>query len=104
MIVQMLYSLLCMQKLFSDKMKLLKNITLLIFKTESREIKSTDKLNNQQLKLINEACYDMEWWNKRFAIEWWTHNGHFNDSLYINVLNERFERAEEQKRKEIENN
>ena len=36
--------------------------------------------------LMNEIYYDIEWWNKKFALEWWSRNGHFNEELYFNIL------------------
>jgi len=35
---------------------------------------------------MNEIYYDIEWWNKKFALEWWSNNGHFNEELYFNIL------------------
>lgn len=41
---------------------------------------------NKELNLLNEYQFDMDWWNKNFAIEWWSTNGHFNDTLYRDYL------------------
>ena len=39
-----------------------------------------------KINLINAIYYDTEWWNKKWALEWWTRNGHFNEVLYRNCL------------------
>lgn len=36
--------------------------------------------------LVNAIYYDTEWWNKKWALEWWSRNGHFNEELYRNIL------------------
>jgi len=36
--------------------------------------------------LINSLYYDTEWWEKKWALEWWSKNGHFNEELYRKVL------------------
>jgi hypothetical protein len=36
--------------------------------------------------LMNEIYYDIDWWDKKFALEWWSNNGHFNEELYFNIL------------------
>jgi hypothetical protein len=36
--------------------------------------------------LVNEIYYESDWWNRKFALEWWTNNGHFNEELYFNIL------------------
>jgi hypothetical protein len=36
--------------------------------------------------LVNAIYYDTEWWNKKWALEWWTRNGHFDEELYRNIL------------------
>lgn len=42
--------------------------------------------------LICEIYYDLEWVNKKFAVEWWRTNGHFDDELYDKVLEARLKR------------
>ena len=44
------------------------------------------KYVSSKSNLINSIYYDTEWWNKKFALEWWTRNGHFNEDLYRNIL------------------
>jgi hypothetical protein len=44
------------------------------------------KYNSSKSNLINSIYYDTEWWNKKFALEWWTTNGHFNEELYRKTL------------------
>lgn len=44
------------------------------------------KFVSSKSNLINSIYYDTEWWNKKFALEWWTRNGHFNEDLYRNIL------------------
>ena len=44
------------------------------------------KFVSSKSNLINSIYYDTEWWNKKFALEWWTRNGHFNEELYRNIL------------------
>jgi hypothetical protein len=45
-------------------------------------------ISNIQKKtnLISEMFYDLQWIHKKYAIEWWETDGHFNDELYIKVL------------------
>jgi hypothetical protein len=44
------------------------------------------KCDSSKSNLINSIYYDTEWWNKKFALEWWSRNGHFNEELYRNIL------------------
>jgi hypothetical protein len=37
--------------------------------------------------LIEAIYYDSDWWKKNIATEWWRRNGHFNETLYKNLLN-----------------
>lgn len=49
------------------------------------EINLTNQFQTE-VNLINEFQFDIEWWEKSFAIEWWNINGHFNDTLYRDYL------------------
>jgi hypothetical protein len=42
--------------------------------------------------LVCEIYYDLEWVNRKFAVEWWQRDGHFNDELYDKVLEARLKR------------
>jgi len=42
--------------------------------------------------LVSELFYDLEWVNKKYAIEWWERNGNFNYELYVRVLQEKINR------------
>jgi hypothetical protein len=44
------------------------------------------KYVSSKSNLINSIYYDTEWWNKKFALEWWSRNGHFNEELYRKTL------------------
>lgn len=39
--------------------------------------------------LIESIYYDSDWWQKNIATEWWQRDGHFNESLYGDVLRTR---------------
>jgi hypothetical protein len=39
-----------------------------------------------KINLTNAIYYDTDWWEKKWALEWWTRNGHFNEELYRNIL------------------
>ena len=49
------------------------------------------KYVSSKSNLINSIYYDTEWWNKKFALEWWTRNGHFNEELYRKTLLAKFD-------------
>jgi len=60
-----------------------------IFKVIPSKFKRTIPKNefiSKKSNLINEIYYDTEWWNRKFALEWWERNGHFNEELYSNIL------------------
>ena len=38
------------------------------------------------INLISAINYDTDWWNKKWALEWWGRNGHFNEELYLKCL------------------
>ncbi len=42
--------------------------------------------------LIGAIHYDTDWWQRKYAIEWWEKDGHFNDELYRKVLWAKLER------------
>jgi hypothetical protein len=44
------------------------------------------KYVSSKSNLINEIYYDFDWWNKKFALEWWKRNGQFNEELYRKIL------------------
>lgn len=41
---------------------------------------------SNKMNLVNEIYYDTEWWEKKWALEWWARNGQFNEELYRNIL------------------
>lgn len=42
-----------------------------------------------QSNLTNSIYYDTDWWEKKWALEWWNKNGHFNEELYRKILLEK---------------
>jgi hypothetical protein len=62
----------------------MKNVRTILPSVERNvpKIKCLSEKNN----LINSIYYDTEWWNKKFALEWWERNGHFNEELYRKTL------------------
>lgn len=47
--------------------------------------------------LIGAIHYDADWWQRKYAIEWWEKDGHFNDELYRRVLWAKLERNQSTK-------
>lgn len=48
-----------------------------------------------QTNLVCQIYYDLDWVNRKFAVEWWQNNGHFNDELYDKVLQEKLNRIKD---------
>jgi hypothetical protein len=69
------------------KQKKMKNVKTILPSVPSIELTMPQiKFVSSKSNLINSIYYDTEWWNKKFALEWWTRNGHFNEELYRNIL------------------
>jgi hypothetical protein len=65
----------------------MKNVKTILPSVPSIELTMPQiKFVSSKSNLINSIYYDTEWWNKKFALEWWTRNGHFNEELYRNIL------------------
>jgi hypothetical protein len=65
----------------------MKNVKTILPSVPSIELTMPQiKFVSSKSNLINSIYYDTEWWNKKFALEWWTRNGHFNEDLYRNIL------------------
>lgn len=65
----------------------MKNVKTILPSVPSIELTMPQiKFVSSKSNLINSIYYDTEWWNKKFAMEWWTRNGHFNEELYRNIL------------------
>jgi hypothetical protein len=71
-----------------NKINILKHIRIFKFlftkKRELPEIPSTRYSTN-------EFHQEIDWWQKKSAVEWWSRNGHFNDDLYNNILLDRID-------------
>jgi hypothetical protein len=48
--------------------------------------KFVSEKKEEKKKLIGAIYYDTEWWRKKYAIEWWLNDGHFNEELYRETL------------------
>ena len=59
----------------------MKKINIIFRNKKSERPEIPSKIN-----LVNAIHYDTDWWNKKWALEWWTRNGHFNEDLYRNIL------------------
>jgi len=58
---------------------------LTIFNNQKNNLSERDNKVTKQ-HLISAIYYDEDWWQKSIALEWWQKNGHFNDTLYREVL------------------
>lgn len=47
---------------------------------------SSIRTQQEKTNIIGSIYYDTDWWQKPFAVEWWSDNGHFNEMLYREIL------------------